>query len=195
MSFDEEGMIDDAGLYTGPCPNCSSQFHKRLSFTERECWNCFSVFIVAQPIPDAPSGRVLTVVEYVQEHMACVDLAQVPKAEWDFAPGVELDPLGTYAIFGYLPPRVEADPWEWTYCPEVIAEQGAGMSDVQFDFYLSSIDVRVSMGWVRPELSPAERERQIDDLLHMAAPEVSKVVTALQLRVLDAKQRSLRNGN
>lgn len=191
---DDEGMIDDASLFTGPCPNCASANHERLNFTERECWNCFSVFTVPQPIE--LSDRALHVVQYVEEHLACVDLIRKTKAEWDFAPGVEVDPIGTYAIFGYLPPRPAADAWEWTYCPEVIAEQAVGLTTTEFDFYLSIIDVRVAMGWVRADISPEERERHIENMLY-AAPGASKVVTALQLRVLDAqaKERRLRNGN
>ncbi len=203
----EEGMIDDAGLFDGPCPNCSSLDHKRLSFTERECWGCFTVFVAPQPIESAakatPSDliqrRIQAVIAYFQEHIRAkdfADLACVNKEAWFDEPGVEFDPTETYAVFGYLPPRLEAGLWEWTYCPEIMAEQTASMTDIEFDFYLSSTEVRIAMWWVHPELSPAERERQTDDLLHTGAPGPSKVVDAMQLRVLDARQaeRTNRNG-
>lgn len=45
---------DAALLYDGPCLNCGGMNHERLSYTERECWECFSVFVVPA-ITDSPA--------------------------------------------------------------------------------------------------------------------------------------------
>lgn len=46
-----QGGVSDVELvpavaYDGPCLNCGSDNHIAHSVTERECWNCFTVFIV-----------------------------------------------------------------------------------------------------------------------------------------------------
>ncbi len=42
---------DDAALYDGPCLNCGGLNHEWLSYSQRECWDCFSVFVVPAGSP------------------------------------------------------------------------------------------------------------------------------------------------
>lgn len=89
-------------------------------------------------------------------------------------------------MLGWTAPMAE-NGWDTPFCPQLIAESSAGLSDEDLEFYLQAIEYATAKEVVFNHLPAAERIAAADDAMLAIAEDSLRLISEVQLAVLDRR--------